>query len=185
MNAFLRVNSAPSALVTTDEAKAQARITSTAEDTLIGDYVSAASAAIDGPFGMAGRAFASQTWDYVMDRFCNRFLLPLPGATSVSAISYYDADDGAQSLTAGDYYYITACDDGLIFEIKDNAQLPIANERADAVTITVAAGGSVPEHIKHAALLTVAAWFDAREMGEVPMAAQQLINIERQGWVGA
>lgn len=185
MNGILRVNSAGSDLVSLTEAKAQTRVTSSNEDTLLGDYVSAASSMIDGPEGMAGRAFAAQTWDYILPRLPDSFLIPVPGATSVSAASYYDTDDVNQSLTVATYYRVIERDDGLLLELKDGVQLPEAYQRTDAATFTVSAGGTIPEHIKHAALVTVATWFDHREMGEVPMAAQQLINRDRAGWVGA
>lgn len=185
MNWFLRVVTAPGDLITVAEAKAQARITSSYEDTLIGDYISAASAAIDGPYGMAGRIFGAQTWEYMADRLPQKFLIPVPGADTIVSFTYFDADDNSQTLTASDFYYVVPRDDGILMHQKDGAVLPRANERPDALTIRVSGGGTVPERIKHAALLTVAHWFDEREMGEVPMAAQHLINLERQGWVGA
>lgn len=182
---ILRANSAPTGLVTATEVKAQTRVDTTADDTLIGDYILAATAAIDGPKALAGRAFGSQTWDYVLPDFYANILVPVPGATSVSAIAYYDTDDAEQALTASTYFYIIERDDGLYLQRKDGVQLPETRKRDDAVTITVAAGGTVPEDIKHACLMTVATWYENREMGEIPFAAHQLINLSRIGWVGA
>lgn len=182
MSGFLRLNTAPGNLVTVDEVKAQTRIDVTAEDGLLGDYIAAASGAIDGPLGMTGRAFGSQSWDYVMERFCTKFTIPVPGATSVTGLTYYDADDAEQTLTAGDYFYVIPKDDGLLLQLKDGVALPTTKRRDDAVTITVAAGGTVPEHIKHAALLTVASWYENREAGDVPVAAHNLIGLDRVGW---
>lgn len=185
MRAFLRVNTAPGDLVSLAEVKAQTRVSSTAEDTLLGDYISAASEAIDGPHGIAGRAFGTQVWDYVMSGFCGSFLIPLPGATGIDSASYYDASDVQQSLTVSTYFYVIARDDGLLLQLKEGAQLPATKTRDDAITITVDAGGTMPERIKQAALLTVANWFENREMGEVPASAIQLVNLERRGWVAA
>lgn len=182
MTGFLRANSAPSGLVTATKVKAQSRIDTTADDTLIGDYILAATEAIDGPFAMAGRAFGSQTWDYVLPAFYKDILVPVPGATAVSATSYQDGDDATQSMTITDFYRVIPKDDGLLLERKTGT--PATYDRTDAVTITVTAGGTVPERIKHAALLTIATWYDNREIGDVPEGAKTLINLERQGWFG-
>ncbi|CDO37140.1 phage head-tail connector protein [Novosphingobium sp. KN65.2] len=183
MTGILRVSSAPSALVTTDEVKAQTRITASSEDTLLGTYIAAATEAIDGPLAMAGRAFGSQSWLYIIPAFPSRFLIPVPGATAVSSISYQDADDATQAMTVANYYRVIVRDDGLWLELKDGVNAPETYGRSDAVTITVAAGGTVPTKIKQAALLTVAAWYEDRTMGDIPSAAQHLIDLERIGWI--
>lgn len=184
MEGFLRVNSAPSGLVSLVEAKAQTRVDAGADDALLSDYILAATAAIDGPLAMAGRAFGAQTWDYILPAFYGRIVVPVPGASAVSSSSYYDTDDASQSITLSDYYRVIIRDNGLLLERKDGIATPETYTRTDAVTITVTAGGDVPEHIKHAALLTIANWYEAREMGDVPEAAKTLVNLDRNGWFG-
>lgn len=185
MNAFLRVGSAPGPLVTLQEVKDHTRIDGTAESDLLNSYIAAASAAIDGPFGLAGRMFKAQIWDYVIKDFYAELLIPVPGATDIDAVAYFDADNAPQTLTASDYYYVIVRDDGILLQRIDGAQLPETETRDDAVTFTVSTSGSVPDHIKQAALLTVASWYENREMGDLPDAAKFLINLERKGWAGA
>lgn len=185
MTGILRVKTAPAALVTAAEVKAQTRVDTSADDTLIGEYILAASEAIDGPLAMAGRAFAAQKWDYVLPDFYAAILVPVPGATSVDTIVYRDAADLSQTLTTANYYRVIPRDDGLLLERKANIETPVVFDRTDAVTITVNAGGTVPKRIKQAALLTAANWYEDREIGNVPQGAQLLVNLERNGWFGA
>lgn len=185
MRSFLRPRVAPSNLVTLSDAKAHLRVTGSFEDALIEDYIAAASSAIDGPYGMAGVCFGAQTWDFVCSHLRQRFVINVAGATAITDFKYFDADDVEQTLTAADFFYIVPRFDGISMRVKDGAQLPTTNDRDDAVTITVTAPARIPIHIRHACLMTVAAWFDGREIGEIPQGAKTLIDIERVGWAAA
>lgn len=193
MNGFLRANTGPADLVTDAEAKLQARVDGTDEDDAIAIYISSATSLIDGPESMTGRCFGSQTWDYISPCLPRSFVIPVPGAVSVSSVSYYDADDTEQSLAVDTYYRVIPVDSGLLLELKDGASLPVTHRRIDAATFTVSAGGTVPDDIKHAALMLIAHWYNSREavdtsaasIADLPFAVSCLLDRYRIGWVSA
>lgn len=180
---YLTVHTAPAAIITLDEAKAQARVDGTDFDDQLTMMCSAASRVVDGPFSMTGRCFAAQAWNYTMPGFPSSCMVPVPGATSIAAISYFDADNAPQSLTEGDYYRVSVNDRGLLLE--SDIGLPQTYARADAVTFRAANSDNVPDDIKHAALLLVASWFDDRSIGAVPAGVDALVGLHKVGWVAS
>jgi uncharacterized phiE125 gp8 family phage protein len=57
------------AVVTLEEAKAFLNVTHSDHDELIEGLVDAATAALDGRYGLLQRALSPQTWELVLDRF--------------------------------------------------------------------------------------------------------------------
>lgn len=180
---LLAVHTAPAALVTLAEAKAQARVDDEDFDAQLTLMCNAASRVLDGPYSMTGRCFAAQTWNCTLAGLPTAAIIPVPGASEVAAVTYYDADNVSQTLDVGDYYRVTAIDRGLLLE--SDVSLPATYARADAVTFQVSNDDNIPDDIKHAALLLISAWFDDRSVGDIPPGVEALVGLHKVGWVGS
>lgn len=173
---------APAALITTSEAKAQCRIDSTDEDTLIDSLVSAAVSHLDGYSGVLGRALVTQTWQQDFSGFCSKLRLPVGDLIAVTGVTYYDTSNAQQTLASSVY---TAFTDSLgpYVTLKPDQVWPSIYSRADAVRVTWTAGygaaAAVPPAIKQAALLLIAHWYDNRSgvaVGETPTEMPLAVN---------
>lgn len=155
-------------ILTTAEARAHLRVTSTDEDTYITALIAAAEAYLDGYSGVLGRALVTQTWAQSFDDFpkCAELRLPLGNVQSVSSVSYYDENNASQTFT--DFAVVTDAR-GPKLVLDADASWPGTYDRPDAVTVTWVCGygaaSDIPEAIIHAAKLLIAQWFDHREAG--------------------
>lgn len=173
---------APAALITTAEAKAQCRIDSSDEDTLIDALISAAISHLDGYSGVLGRALVTQTWQQDFSGFCDKMRLPVGDLIAVTSVTYYDTSNAQQTLASSVY---TSFADGLgpYLTLKPDQSWPSIYTRSDAVRVTWTAGygaaASVPAAIKQAALLLVSHWYDNRSgvaVGETPTEMPLAVN---------
>jgi len=173
---------APAALITTAEAKAQCRIDSNDEDTLIDALISAAVSHLDGYSGILGRALVTQTWQQDFSGFCTKMRLPVGDLIAITGVTYYDASNAQQTLATSVY---TAFSDALgpYAALKPDQSWPSSYARPDSVSVTWTAGygaaASVPPAIKQAALLLVAHWYDNRSgvaVGETPAELPMAVN---------
>lgn len=176
--------------VTTAEAKAHAVVDFDADDALIDGMIAAATRAVS---EMSGRSIGAETWLMSFGAgVSGRVYLPVTPVQSVSEISYYDTDDVLQSATVSDFYLIKDGDVAFL-RPKSGASWPSANgNREDAISITFIAGYSeCPDTLRHAILMMVAHMYSHREavsdeiLRDVPSGVQDLINLERVGWVGS
>lgn len=192
MNPFrgLTLNTAAASQpVTLDEAKAQLRVDGTDEDALITSLIVAATSAVEED---TGRALVTQTWDYAISQPSGAVSLPLAPVASISALTYYDTDDVAQTLTVSDFY-LFADNDRACVEPKDGVAWPGMKDRADALTIAFIAGAAVadvPQALKQAILLLVTHWFENRgvvSLGTIAppikMTLEYLTAQHKIGWV--
>jgi uncharacterized phiE125 gp8 family phage protein len=105
------------------------------------------------------RAIITQTWDAIFDGFppyatstafgaylySGPFIeLPYPPLQSVTSITYYDADNVAQTLASSAYTVDTV---GGIIRLATNESWPSSYSRYDAVTVRYVAGWATPEDI--------------------------------------
>lgn len=144
------------------DVKAQLRISNTASDTLLAQYIAAATGALDGRYGYLGRALVTQTWKmylcdwYEMDEDCIE--LPFPPLQSVSSVKYYDHDNVQQTLSTS-LYVVKASEFVGEIERAYGATWPTHYPRADAIEVTFVCGfgaaSDVPAPIKQALLLAV------------------------------
>ena len=187
-----RITDASEDVLTLAEVKAHLRVTSDAEDALIGNLVKAAQDYLRGPEGRLGRALASETWEMrckPVARYEARF--PMPDATALVQVSYLDADGAEQIATLSDFRYYGG-HTGTYVEPVVGKSWPTALDREDALrlrlTVGYGAASAVPYDIKQALLLLVAHWFENRElMGtgkEMPMAVESVISKYAVRWAG-
>lgn len=135
-----------------------------------------------------GRAFITQTWDYVLDDFptVGYIELPLPPLASVTSITYYDVDDVSAVQAASEYYVDTYSEPGRIV-LNDGESWPTTSLRpANGVIIRFICGGtaaSVPEPLINAMLMLIGHLYENRELiistgampKELPMAYKHLV----------
>lgn len=152
--------------ITLADAKAQCRVTHSAEDDLIGSYVSAARQYAE---EYTKRAFITQTWRAVLDAFpslpSSRLFLPRPPVISITEVAYTDGSGVSQALADESYVFEAHPIEPYLLPIYAT-DWPIARDFAGAVRITYQAGygaaDAVPEAIKQAIRLLVADLYENR-----------------------
>lgn len=178
--------------VTLSEAKAHLRVTSSAEDALIGGLVSAAVQHLDGE-GVLGRAMITQTWATYASNTPGVIRLPMTPFQSLTSVEYYDSDNSLQAATLSDFEARIFRDFATIHPVR-GAAWPTAYPRYDAFKITYVVGwgdaADVPQTLKQAILLLVGHWYEHRmavtddRLMETPVAVDALVGANRVGWYG-
>lgn len=138
--------------ITTEDAKAQARITDSASDGLLDAYIATAREACE---SYMGRGLLTQTIKAVFDHFAN--VIPLPQAAplqSITTVKYYDGDGTLQTLASTVYDTNTQARPGCVV-LKPGQSWPElqGDRRNGRVEITYVVGWTeaalVPELIRH------------------------------------
>lgn len=176
-----------SEVVTVAEMKSHLRIDSDDEDTIIGDYITAATDMVDAEFGEIGQALITQTWSLVLPMFpgSGRFDLPVSPVQSITSVTYYDGDNAEQTLTAS-AYRLTALQDRARVDLVNGYSWPATYDRADAVTVTYVAGygdasTDIPEGIRQAVRMLAAHFYENREavteakLAEAPLGVRHML----------
>lgn len=168
--------------VTATEVKAHCRISTSADDTLIGVQIKACREYVE---RFLHRRLVNSTWDLKLDRFPCQFEVPYPPLASVTHIKYLDTGGTEQTLAASVYTVDAARIVGRI--VPAYAQVwPATQDVINAVTVRYVAGYGadstyVPDAIRHAMLLILGHWYRNREqvsdkpMQEIPKAAEDLL----------
>lgn len=188
---------APTTLaLTLQDAKAHLNVSSTHDDSLITNYIKAATSMLE---TMTSRCFVTQTRVCKCDSFedakyvKNRRLYPdRSPLKSVSSVVYLDDNGTSTTMPSSDYVVSTGDNPGFIGEAY-NATWPTVYPQPNAVTVTYVAGHStvssnVPQHVKQAIRMVVAGWYRNREpditSGAVPKeleySVKALLEPERQ-----
>jgi len=199
--------------VSLEEARAQCRITSTAEDGLLAGYILAARQHVE---SITNRTMVTSSWQYVIDekwpiyydrkRGFNRKLIQLPKSPiqSVQSIQYIDTNGDTQTLDPSQY---------VVYGLHDPAQpagaipglgciepvfgiiWPLIRHQGNAITVDFTAGygdgpSAMHEALRQAMLMLIAHWFDNRSPAlekarglQVPYAVEALTAPHRI-WFG-
>ena len=196
------VTSGPSAEpISTAEAKTQLRIDGSSEDTLIGNYITAARGMLE---KQMRRAFITQTIALKLDAFpfadnLNKrrrsleqgfggngtILLPRSPAIAITSVQYVDTDGATQTLSGSKYTLDTTSEPARLYPAYDE-DWPDTRDIPTAVTVTYTAGfggsaSDVPEEIRLAIRLLVGVYYEQREAistmnwTEVPLGLQALV----------
>lgn len=170
--------------VTVAEAKKQSRVLNNAEDDLVELYLGAALAYVE---KTTGRAFQPQTWEVVVDAFSSEALeLPVGPVTSVTEVTYVDADGETQTIDPTTFEVDTASTDGWIVT---SGAWPSGMATINAVrAVYLVGGGDMPRDIKQAILLLAAHWYANREaagpaMQEIPLGVETILSLHRRIYV--
>lgn len=165
------------------DAKAQMRVTHSAEDALIQRMIDAASRQVQRITGyVAGEREETFRFDS-FDRQIELRLRPLDPATIV--VSYLDPLGDEQEFTG----FVTAEKNGTVRLVPAIGEAwPCTACVPSAVTITASVGfayteqdgaAGAPDDVKHAVRLCVASWYADREEGAMPPVALSLLDDER------
>lgn len=139
-----------------------------------------------------GRQLINATWDLVLDRFpvYGPIYLPKSPLSSITSITYLDADGASQTWSSANYRVITSTEPGTV-NLAYQVTYPTTRNVAGCVTVRFVAGygstaASVPKAVKQAMLLLVGHWFANREAlgnvgGMVEMAVESLLAMYRVG----
>ena len=122
--------------VTTSEAKTHLHISSSSDDTYIGELISVARDQLESEYDLA---IINATWDYNLDEFpAGRILqLPIQNIQSISSITYIDGDGASQAVTSSDYVL-----DKVLGRVEhvDTSSWPETDDRVNAVSVKFIAG---------------------------------------------
>ncbi len=121
------------------------------EGDLISALIKAATAYLDGYAGILGRALATQTWRQDFAGFADRLPLPLTPVSAIVSAGCFGAGNMQQTLDPG-VYDLFADARGAYVALQPGQSWPSSYRRADAVSVTFAAGygaaADVPEPIR-------------------------------------
>jgi len=178
--------------VSVESCKLDLKIQHNADDTLLEDYIAAAAALVGGKSGIVGKVLTAEIWELKLSSASGCVVLPLSPVQSITSISYFDAENTAQTLDVADFY-LYGDEDSALIEPKTNVVWPAVYARRDAITIRFVAGfgtaDDIPKNITRAIRLIVAHWYENRTAvlvgvtaQELPMAVESLLGISRKGW---
>lgn len=187
--AWTLVTGVASELVSSATAKLQAKIDSTADDSLIAIYVAAARQWVE---QMTGYGIGAQTWDYQQETWADEWYLPVAPLTSVASVKYFDASGVEQTLSASVYRVDLASEPGRIELVSGQTWPVLETGRGLPITIRYTAGftsANVPTPLVQAILILAGHFYDQRaavEMGtiatKVPFGVESLIATYRAPW---
>lgn len=188
---ILTRSTAPAVMFSLEDAKKHCRVDHADDDTYIEGLVLAAQAVLDGPDGMVGKALGEQSWALTRGALLGSDKLDIPVLPflSVTSIKYYDDTNTQVTLDAGEYVAFGGEDFGYIMPV---VSWPVMFDRLDAFELIVSSGfSSVPANLIVAAKMLVSHWYENREttseteLKNVPFAVENLVNLNRIGWVAA
>jgi uncharacterized phiE125 gp8 family phage protein len=137
--------------ITVDEAKAQARISDTASDSLIASYIQTAREAAE---DYMGRGLLTQTLKLLLDGWANTIPLPMAAPlASVTSVKYYDENGVQQTLATSVYDTDTVSRPGtVVLKVDQSWPSTQSLRRNGVIEIIYVVGWTtpdlVPEQIK-------------------------------------
>ena len=188
----LKLVTAPAAEpVTLAEIKEHLRVDSDLEDALISALITAARQWAE---TYQGRAYITQTWNFLMDEFPQSpFSIPMPPLQSVESIKYYDTAVTEYTLPSSSYQVDADSTFGRVALAYGKTWPQTVTLRPmNAVIVQFKAGygdavGDVPERVRQAIKVLVADWYENREATdikehvEVAFAVKAILGPERMG----
>lgn len=161
--ALRRTTDAATEPVTTAEAKAHLRVTTSTDDTLIDSLVKAARQMAENELG---RALITQTWTRTLDEFPDAIRLYYPPIISVTSLKYYDTAGVQQTLDPSLYSVDLKSEPGYVVPAYNTcwpATLCTINAVECVYTAGYGAAAAVPQSIKNWMLLQVGHLYENRE----------------------
>ena len=173
--------------LTLQEAKEHLRVLSDDLDEYVEALIEAAVDYCETTTGRSLRVSHTLTQKYCQWP-CKRFEFDRHPVTSVTSITYYDADDATQTVSASDYRLQKSTEAASYVELDADFVRPTLSVRDDAITVTYTAGyaalADVPARAKHAMKLLIGHWYEHGEAvnignitSEVPMATAALLGM--------
>ena len=162
---LIRHTAPTGAVINLSDAKAQLRVTNSAEDAAIASMVAAAA---DECEHLMGRALLQQKWQLTLDAFVTPLLLQRPPVTAIDSVKYVHATTGVLTTLDPSAYQLAKADDYLVRLVPAfGTSWPSARCQAEAVQVVFTCGYAtalaVPENIKRWILVRVGAYYKHRE----------------------
>ena len=150
--------------ITLAEAKAQARVTSSAEDAVFTKLISDAREFCESNTGLS---LMPQTWEVALDDFADEMWLYHPPVTSITSIKYTDVDGVEQTLASTEYVLDASSDMKARVVLAVDKEWPDVYTGINNVRIRYVAGyanaAAVPNQLKRWMLVHIADWFKNRD----------------------
>lgn len=171
-------------IITTSEAKEHLKVDTTADDTLIGNLI---TAAVQSAQIYTNRFFLISQIIQYGDKWEDIKVLFKSKVASVISVKYYDSDNTLQTLSTDVWLADTKHQPARI-GLKPNQDFPQLADRINAIEVTYKVGygenaNDVPQGIKQAVLLTIGNWYQNRQdvvvgriATELPKSAQYLLE---------
>lgn len=168
--------------LTVADLRAHLRLSSTAEDGLLEDYLKAAREYVE---RSTARALISQKWRMYLDSWpegrCVR--LPVAPVLSVDDVIVYDGNGMARPL-AGDKWQLSSGGEPARVKISLDTGVPVSAMMGAEIEFSAGYGPvaeAVPSAFKQAIRLLVAHWFENREAGSenldsIPHGVERLLS---------
>lgn len=160
------------------EAKAHLRVSTAADDALIGSLITAAREYVESE---TRRALVTQVWDLFMDAppAGDEVVLPMPKLRSVESIQFHRADGTSGTVPSLEYFVDGASEPGRVRLVSGASWPSVELRPANGFQVRFEAGyggaGDVPQGIKQAILLLVGTLYENRE----DVVVAQGVNIGR------
>lgn len=160
------INAPASEPITLAEAKANLRVTSSAEDTLITSLITTAREQCEGV--LEERALITQTRQLTLDDFEDEIKIPILPITGVTSIKYDDVDGIEQTIPSNNYVLKNNSDKLFARVVKAKGYTwPSVNNGIENVRIIFTCGygdaAAVPQALKRWMLLQIGYWYNNRE----------------------
>lgn len=175
----LVLDTAPAAEpISTAEAKTQARIDISDDDTYVDTLVASARSYVE---NITGRQIITATYNLYLPYFPEKIILPKPPLSAVNSINYIDENGNSQLLSSSIYTVNANRTPGEIVPAYEQSW-PSTRGVPNAVTVNFdcgygSAGSDVPEDLVHAMKLLISLHYDDRSgEAEVPRAVRQLTS---------
>jgi len=166
--------------VTVSEVKAQCRIDTSDDDTLLSRLISGARDYVE---RYCNCRFASQTVTVKCDSFSDMARFVEAPVTSITSIKYYDTDGNEQTLST-DVYELRS--DGMesAIALKYGQVWPTAQAGTRITVVAVVGFTTVPPAVKDAILLLVSDRYENRQSTQIDdfSTVDALLSNYRRGW---
>lgn len=158
----LTLTTAPTAAAVEEQAvRDHLRVDVGDEDYLVGKYIAAATAYLDGWTGILGRALMPQSWTMTLDTFpAGDICIPFGPVTAITSVKYKDDDGTLQTVATSDYRNSLGPTGARIRTISG---WPSHGDYLDAVEVVFVAGNGCPEPVEAAIMMMVAGMFEGRQ----------------------
>ncbi len=174
-------HTAPSGqVVTTAEAKAQTRVTTSAEDSLLVLMIEAATAEAE---HLMGRALLPQKWQLTLDSWPDVIELQRPPVTAVDSVHYLAGEDGTDTLLDPAAYQLAKAHAYTARLLPAYlTSWPATRDQAEAVRVVFSCGyatpAAVPAPIKRWILARVASFHKHREQWTAGYAIEPNLTLD-------
>lgn len=174
-------------VVTVDYVRKFLHVDTLADNDRIEALTAAATARLDGPEGILGRALRQQTLRISLPSWpASGYKLPFPPLIAITGITYLDGAGVEQAFASSNYRVLDGGLQPSCLIYADGVTLPaVLDLQPDSVRITFDAGyqdlnspanNAVPEPIKQAIVMMVQSWFDIGITEDIPEVVNTLVS---------